>query len=284
MAAPFSEFVVPGPIQSAALVIGAGTIVVLLYALRPPLTQRTVLSFIPWMISGSILHVFWQLGYMLQRQLYPEPVAPLFSAPAVYLTTFIALGAVWVVSATIVPSYDRSDRIATYIFTIGVGVLLPLLGLVLWQGLDERLAPMDPIWPVLGLVLSLVLTVLIYIAIGAWRTYVIAQTKYVGAFVLFAHVFDGVTTAIGVDVLGAGERSAVPAAILEFAAGLPVADTLGTGWLFVLVKITLASAIVVTFADYVEDEPSQANLLLTIIAIVGMGPAVNNFFLFLLSP
>lgn len=284
MVVPFSDFVVPGPIQSAALLIGTGTIVVLLYALRPPLTQKIVLSFIPWVISGSILHVFWQLGKIQQRQLYPEPIEALFSAPAVYLTTFIVLGAIWTLSAIIVPSYDRSDRIATYMLATGVGVLIPLLGLVVWQGRDPQLAPMEPIWPVLGLILSIVLTFIIYIGIGAWRTYVIAQARSVGAFVLFAHTFDGVTTAIGVDVLGGGERSALPAAILDFAAGLPVADTIGVGWLFVLVKVSLASAIVILFADYLDEEPAQANLLLALIAIVGLGPAVNNFFLFLLSP
>jgi uncharacterized membrane protein len=283
MAVPFSDFVVPGLVQSAALLIGTGTIVVLLYALQPPLTQKVVLSFIPWMISGGILHVFWQLGNTLQRQLYPEPVAPLFSAPAVYLTTFIALGAIWTLSAIIVPNYDRSGKIATYVFAMGIGVVIPLLGLLLWQGLDEQVAPMEPIWPVLGLVLSLVLTFVVYIIIGAWRTYVIAQARYVGAFVLFAHIFDGVTTAIGVDVLGASERSTIPAAILDFSADLPVADVIGTGWLFVLVKVVLASVIVILFAGYLDEEPTQANLLLAIIAIVGLGPAVNNFFLFLLA-
>lgn len=284
MVAPFSGFVVPGPIQSAALLIGTVTIGVLLYALRPPLTQRIVLSFIPWMISGSILHVFWQLGNILQRQLYPPPAEAFFSAPAVYLTTFIAVGAIWALAAIIVPSRDRSDKIATYILATGVGVVLPLTGLILWQGLDEAVAPIEPIWPVLGLILSLVVTFIIYIAIGAWRTHIIAQARYVGAFVLFAHTFDGITTAIGVDILGGGERSAVPAMILDFAADLPVADTIGVGWLFVLVKIILASAIVIFFADYLDDEPAQANLLLTIIALVGLGPATNNFFLFLLSP
>lgn len=284
MAAPFSEFVVPGPIQSAALLIGTGTIAVLLYALRPPLTQRIVLSFIPWIISGSILHVFWQLGNILQRQLYPPPIEAFFSAPAVYLTTFIVLGAIWALATIIVPNRDRDNRIATYIFAMGIGVVLPLTGLLLWQGLDEAVAPMEPIWPVLGLILSLVVTFVVYIAIGAWRTYVIAQARYVGAFVLFAHIFDGITTAIGVDVLGGGERSAVPAMILDFAGQLPVADTIGVGWLFVLVKILLASGVVVLFAGYIDDEPRQANLLLTLIAVFGLGPAVNNSFLFLLSP
>jgi uncharacterized membrane protein len=284
MAAPFSEFVVPGPIQSAALLIGTGTVALLLYALRPPLTQRIVLSFIPWIVSGSILHVFWQLGNLLQRQLYPPPIQAFFSAPAVYLTTFIAVGTIWALATIIVPSRDRSNRIATYIFAMGIGVVLPLIGLLLWQGLDEQIAPMEPIWPVLGLILSLVVTFVVYIAIGAWRTYVIAQARYVGVFVLFAHIFDGITTAIGVDVLGGGERSALPAMILDFAGRLPVADTIGVGWLFVLVKILLASGVVVLFAGYLDDEPAQANLLLTLIAVFGLGPAVNNFFLFLLSP
>ncbi|WP_436902818.1 DUF63 family protein [Halovenus halobia] len=284
MAAPFSGFVVPGPIQSAALLIGTVTIGVLLYALRPPFTQRIVLSFIPWIISGSILHVFWQLGDILGRQLYPPAIEPLFSAPAVYLTTFIAVGLIWALASIIVPSRDRSNRIATYLLATGLGVVIPLTGLLLWQGLDEAIAPMEPIWPVLALILSLVVTFVVYIAIGAWRTYVIAQVRYVGAFVLFAHIFDGITTAIGVDVLGGGERSALPAMILDFSARLPVADTIGVGWLFVLVKIILASAIIILFADYVDDEPAQANLLLTLIAVFGLGPATNNFFLFLLSP
>ncbi len=284
MAAPFSGFVVPGLIQSAALLVGTVTIGVVLYALRPPLTQRIVLSFIPWIVSGSILHVFWQLGNILQRQLYPPPLEAFFSAPAVYLTTFIAVGLIWALASIIVPSRDRSNRIATYLLATGVGVVIPLIGLVLWQGLDDAIAPMEPIWPVLGLILSLVVTFVVYIAIGAWRTYVIAQVRYVGAFVLFAHIFDGITTAIGVDVLGGGERSALPAMILDFSARLPVADTIGVGWLFVLVKIIIASVIIILFADYVDEEPTQANLLLTLIAVFGLGPATNNFFLFLLSP
>lgn len=284
MAAPFADFVIPGPVQSAVLLVGSGMIAVLLYTLRPPLTQRTVLALIPWMVSGGILHVFWQIGETLQRQLYPASIEALFSAPAVYLTTFIAVGSIWVVSAIIVPSYDRSERIATYLAVTGIGVLIPLLGLVVWQGLDEQLAPMEPIWPVLGLVISLVLTFVIYIAIGAWRTYVIAEARYVGAFVIFAHVFDAVTTTIGVDILGAGERSAVPRMILDFAADLPTAEFLGTGWLFIIIKVVLAAAIVVLFADYVAEKPNEGNLLLAIIAMVGFGPAVNNFFLFLLAP
>jgi len=284
MVVPFSDFVLPGPIPTAVLLIATAMIAALLYALRPPLTQRIVLAFVPWIISGGILHVFWQLQNILQRQLYPGWAEVFFSAPAVYLTTFIAVGAIWALSATIVPSDDYADRMGTYIGAMGVGVFVPLLGLLLWQGLDESVAPMEPIWPVLGLIISLVLTFIVYLLIGTWRTYVIAEARYVGALVIFAHTFDGVTTAIGVDVLDAAERSAAPQLILDFAASLPTAEFIGVGWLFVLFKVLLSSAIVILFADYVSEQPTEGNLILALVAVFGLGPAVNNFFLFLLSP
>jgi len=285
MVAPFTDFVIAdvGWVQWAALLIGTGIVSFLLYALRPPLTQKIVLAFVPWIVSGGILHVFWQLQETLQRQLFPSAIEGLFSAPAIYLSLFIPVGTVWALSTMIVPSNDRSDRIALYLAVTGIGVLIPLLGLLLWQGMDDAIAPMEPIWPMLGLILSLVVTFVVYILIGAWRTYVIAEARYVGALVLFAHIFDGITTAIGVDQLDAGERSVIPRRIIEFTADLPTAEMLGSGWLFILFKIVIASAIVVLFADYVSDEPAQGNFFFLIVAIVGLGPAVNNFFLFLLA-
>jgi len=285
MAVPFSDFVLAdvGLVQWGVLLTATTTVAAFLYALRPPVTQRMLIAFVPWIVSGSILHVFWQLQEALQRQLYPASIEGLFSAPAVYLTAFIPLGIVWAVSAVAVPSYNRSERIAVYVGTTGVGVMVLLTGLLLRQGRDEAVAPMEPIWPVVGLLISLALTFLVYIAIGSWRTYVLAEARFAGAFVLFGHIFDAVTTAVGVEQLGAGERSALPRAIIDFAADLPTADLLGSAWLFVVVKILLASAIVVAFADYVSEKPTQGNLMFAVIGAVGLGPATNNFFLFLLA-
>ena len=285
MAAPFTGFVIGevGIVIWAVLIVGTISNAAVLYALQPPLDQKTVLAFIPWIVTGSILHVFWQLQEAVQRQLYPEVIEMAFSAPAVYLTTFIPLGIIWAVSAMVVPTYEKSDQIAQYVGVTGVGIMTLLTILLVWQGFDDAVAPMEPVWPVLGLVVSFVLTFVLYIAIGSWRTYVIAEARFVGAFVLFAHVFDAVTTAIGVEQLGATERSALPRAIMDLAAELPTADALGTAWLFVVVKIALASAIVIVFADYVSEEPTQGNLMFAIIGAVGLGPAANNFFLFLLA-
>lgn len=284
MTVPFSDFAVPPLVHSASLLVGSLVVLALLLAMRPPVNQRTVFAFVPWMVSGGILHVFYQLGQISGAHIYRPELAPLFAAPAVYLTTFVAMGAVWVVSTMRVPSNKLDRKVPRRLGIVGVGVTIPLVVLVFWQGLDTRVWPMEPVWPVVGLVVSLALTAVVYLAIGAWRTHVVARAKYVGGLVIFAHVFDGVTTAIGVDVLGAGERSTVPRAVLDFAADLPVADLLGTGWLFVLLKTLLASAIVVYFADDLRDHESQTNLLFAFVVALGLGPAVHNFFLFVLSP
>jgi uncharacterized membrane protein len=283
MAAPFEGFVIPPLTHSIALLVGTAIIISFLYASRPPITQRIALSFAPWIISGGALHVFYQLGEQLGRQVFPEQVAPLFSAPAVYLATFLGMGTIWTVSAMIVPPDRHDKRVSQYLGATGIGVMIPLVGLVVWQGLDPALEGMEPVEPLLGLIAAFVLTFVVYFVIGAWRTYVIAQARYVGALVIFAHLFDGITTAIGYDLLGAEERSALPQMILEFAGDLPTADVIGSGWLFVLVKLVLASAIVIAFSDYVTDEPTRGNLFFAIVAAVGLGPAAHNFFMFILD-
>jgi len=286
MQVPFDGFVVP-PLPYAVLLVSAAAIVVaILYAIRPPITQMGVLSLVPWMVSGAALHVFYQLGTVAPEQVYPPLIEPLFSAPAVYLSTFVAMGVIWIL-ASIVGTTTRSeaegkDYVAQYLGATGIGVMVSLIALVVWQGLGPG-AAFEPIVPLAGFLLTLALTFVIYILLGTWRTYIIAEARYVGALVLFAHLLDGVTTAIGVDIFGTGERSVIPARIIEFAADLPTAQYIGSGWLFVVVKMLVAVFIVVAFADYVREKPDQGNLLFAFVTAVGLGPAMNNIFLFTLG-
>lgn len=287
MQVPFEGFVVPSVEYTALLVVGTAVVLALLYAVQPPVTQQTVLAFVPWMVSGSALHVFYQLGELYQVQIYPPVVAPLFSAPAVYLTTFIAMGAVWVFS-TIVgirsrSSISGSEKVSQYLGALGLGVMIALSSLLIWHGLDPAVGPLEPILPLVGIIVTMVATFVVYILIGTWRTHVIAQARLVGALVLFAHLLDGITTAIGADILHVNERSVLSARIMEFAAELPTEPFLGSGWLFVVVKMLLAALIVIGFADYVREEPTRGNLFFALIVALGIGPAMNNVFLFLLG-
>jgi uncharacterized membrane protein len=283
MAEPFAEFVVPPLVHSVGLLVGSGFVLALLLAARPPMNQKTVIAFAPWIVSGAVLHVFYQLNVLYKQQVFPEPVEPLFSAPSVYLTIFILMGFIWA-AATMFMTNPNADTVSSYLAGMGVGTMLPLLGLLLLRGTDPAVRPMEPVWPVVGLLLSIGGTFVVTLLIGLRRTDVFARMRYVGPLIIFAHLFDGITTAIGVDVLGAGERSAVPEAILNLAGQLPTADAIGTGWLFVLVKLVVAVAIVVLFADYTREKPVEANLIMGIIVGVGLGPGTYNFLLFLLAP
>jgi uncharacterized membrane protein len=283
MAVPFEGFVVPSPVYVAALVVGTAAVVALLSELGPRVTDGVVLAFAPWMVVGAGLHVVYQFG-LRSAGGYPAPVEPLFSAPAVYLTTFLLAGLVWAGALAVVDATrsGREGRAPVPRYLGGVG-LLAMLVVVVSVVLEGRAAgdSLEPAFPLVGLAVSLAVTAGLYRLVAHWRPADVAATGHAGVLVLFAHVFDGVTTTIGVDLLDTGERSALPARIMDFAATLPTEPYLGTGWLFVIVKILVASLVVVFFADLVREDPVQANLLLTVVAAVGLGPGANNFLLFL---
>lgn len=287
MQAPFADFAIP-PIMYLVF-LGAGTtgVVTLLYAIGPKVTQKDVLAMVPWVISGALLHVFNNMAMATEQfeelhLVYPPVVEPLFAAPAVYLTTFIGMGTIWVMSEILGSTTTTKDVSHKYLGTTGFGLMLTLTGLLVWQSLDPVFEP-RPILPILTILLTGVLTFVVYMLLGAWRTYVIAEARYVGALVLFAHLLDGISTAVGADVLGVGERSVVPREIMDFAATLPTYQYIGMGWLFVVVKMLLAITLIVLFADYVREQPTEGNLLFAFVTAVGLGPAMNNIFLFYLG-
>jgi uncharacterized membrane protein len=96
---------------------------------------------------------------------------------------------------------------------------------------------------------------------------------------VLGHTLDGVSTAVGVARLGFGERSPLSRVLLELG-GLPSLPVLGEGWLFLLVKVVVACAVVHLFVPYVRDAPSEGLPLLGFVAAVGLGPALHNLLLF----
>ena len=87
-----------------------------------------------------------------------------------------------------------------------------------------------------------------------------AVTGGVGALAVFAHALDGVSTAIGTTQLGFGERTPVSRLLLELG-GLPAVPILGEGWLFLLVKLGVASVVTWLFAAYIRETPTEGYLL-----------------------
>jgi len=233
---------------------------------EPRVDDRTVLALSPWMVAGAAGYVTYQLGAV------PSIVAPLASSPAVYASTFVVAGTVWLAA--------RRTTSAPLRVVAGAGVLaaVAVAGVALAAGAAR--GTLSLAWPAIGLVASAALAAAVWASLRRAWPEVAAATGGVGALAVFAHALDGVSTAIGVDVLGFGEQTPLSRVIIEATAGLPTADALGSGWLFVVVKLALAVVVVYLFAEYVEEEPTEGFLLLGVVAAVGLGPGAHNLLLY----
>lgn len=245
-------------ILAGALAIGA-----LLRRERPAVTQPVVLALVPWMVAGASLHVLYQVGAV------PPPLAPFFGTPAVYVSTAVVAGATWLLARRFAASPEL--RLAV----VGSGLAIAAVAFAIVVGGVVRLAV-----PLAALVVGVALGVVVWRALLNLRPEATAASGLVGLLVLVGHAVDGVATTAGVDLLGFGERSPASRAIMDVAAALPTAEVLGVGWLFVLVKLAVAAAVVVLFSEYVRDEPTQGYSLLGLIAAVGLGPGAHNVLLF----
>jgi uncharacterized membrane protein len=234
---------------------------------RPPVTERTVLAFVPWIVLGAALHVLYVVEAL------PAAVRPLAGTPSVYLTAAVAAGATWLAA-------DRAGdggRTARRLGVGGVVVALPVVAATLAVGgARGSLRPA----PALGIV-----ALAAVVAAATWALLrrahpETAVTGRVGLLAVAAHALDGVSTAVGVDLLGFGERTPLSRLVIEFAAGLPTASLLGSGWLFVLVKLGVAGVVVAALAETVREAPTEGRLLLGFVAAVGLGPGTHNLLLF----
>lgn len=255
----------------ALFLVGVGAI---LLAIEPPVTDEMVIALAPWMMLGATLHVLYKL------EAYPPMIEPLFSSPAVYATVAVVAGLVWIV-ATFIYAAGLHDSIPRLVGVPGLGFFSVFAMITIMLGYEQ--GAFEPFWPVIAVVVAGLVTALAWIALSLWFTDVAAATGLTGAFVVFSQTLDGVSTAVGYDVLGAGEEVPLSRLILEVGEALPTYEAIGAGWVFVLVKVALSMVVVGLFAGYVRDRPRQARLILAVIAAVGLGPAVHNLLLFIIT-
>lgn len=269
-------FALPPPAYLALLLAAAAVVGREAYRRRPAVTPHRILAFAPWMVLGSAFHVLFVLGAL------PGVVRPLAGTPAVYVTVAVLGVATWVAadargSADSPPADGSNDAAARLLGGIGGALALAASAAVLLVGASR--GTLSPSVPVIGLVASTL------VAAVAWAVLVrvsppAAVTGVVGALAVFGHSLDAVSTAVGVDLLGFGERTPLSRFIIEFAHGLPTDPYLGGGWLFVLVKLAVVCGVVALFADYVREDPTEGYLLLGFVAAVGLGPGAHNLLLF----
>ena len=255
-------FALPPTPYLLALLVGVGAVAAGVWARDPPFGERHVLATVPWMVVGAAAHVLYVLDAV------PAVAAPLLGTPAVYVTAAVAGGATWLAAAAAGRSVPRT------LGAVGTAAAAAVIAALAVSVGDTR-----PVLPAAGLLggagLGWVTARLV-----ARRIDGVGVAGRAATLAVVAHGVDGVTTAVGVDLLGFGERTPLSAVILEFAAQLPTAAMLGSGWLFVLVKLAVAGIAVVAIAPTVAETEREGYALLAVVAAVGLGPGVHNALLF----
>ncbi|ADJ16436.1 hypothetical protein C497_01867 [Halalkalicoccus jeotgali B3] len=104
-----------------------------------------------------------------------------------------------------------------------------------------------------------------------------------GVFVVFGQAIDAVSTAVGVDILAVSEQVPLSRAVLNLAATLPTASIIGVGWLFVVLKLSLATGLVWVVATDSETTPLGTRLLFLAAGLAGFLPGVRNLVLYALA-
>lgn len=271
-----SGFALPAlPYLLGLLVAGAAT-VALLYLRRPPVTEDTVAALAPWMAGGGALYALYQNGSV------PPGAAPFFSSPAVYITTGILLGILWALMAGRSPD-GWSPTSTPGLLAITGSVLLLSAVIAGYVSTVNSGGDVDA-GIALGILFgAVVLTAVVWFVLSRTRARAVEATGLVGLLAVFGHALDGVSTAVGYDLLGFGEQTPLSRIIIEAAGTLPTAELIGSGWLFVVVKLVLAAVVVAVFEEYVREEPAEGYLFLGLIAAVGLGPGAHNVVLFALA-
>lgn len=261
----------PWPYAIALVVLLVG-VLALLWALKPPITDWTSLAIVPWIATGAILYAMFQA-----RMINTEALWPLVNSPTVYVTTAIAAGIVWIGSTVWGAMSDRSaDR---PLGVIGTGVAITLATLGVFVSFNE--GTLTPFWSPLIFFGALILAAVIWAALSLVFTDAAAYTGKTGAVVVFGHVLDGLSTAVGYTG-GVQEQTPLSRIILQAGEALSAPDLVGAG-LFLLVKMVLAVGIVILFREWAREEPRQARMVLILVAAVGLGPGIHNVYLFAVS-
>lgn len=263
-------FALPPIAHSFVLVVATALVVIGLLRDNPPVTSATILGFIPWMAAGGAFHVLYV------EHIVGEVLRPLFGTPAVYVMTSVLAGTTWLLASRRNWFGDRS--VPGVLASVGtIAFVLPTVT-ILVSG--ARRGTLTPVWPLIAIIASVIVTMGVWLLLDRGLPSVASTTGSVGFAAVLAHVFDGISTAVGIDILGAEERSPIPRLIMDVASEFPTAAILGSGWAFVLVKIGLIVGILWLFEPFVRDAPRQAYLLLAAIIAVGLGPGVHNILLF----
>jgi len=228
-----------------------------------PITTSLLLALLPWFgLVGSL--------YAIEEAVSGFPAATLFiRTPTAYVTVGVLVLVTWLVVDAVLPSRQS-------VVTAALGMLsLVTIGVAVAVHVAPRQTGVLR-WNAIAIVLAVVLTS----AIGIIRNEISPDVAggWFGTTVIFAHILDAMTTAVGLEILGASERNPISAAIIS--AGDSIYQTIPGVVLFLGIKIAMALLIVQLVSDNGSSLDAETSGFLVVAAGVGLAPAVHNLVLF----
>lgn len=223
-------------------------------------SQAEIAAVIPWFVVVGVSVAF------VRSMDFVAPSGPSLRTPAVYLMIGALVATLWLVFD--VPDVENRP----YLTAISGGVAAGVVGSA--SLLTVGRFPMRVLlWNTVAVALAVGITATIH-------RFVFGRTgsahRWLGVAVLFAHVLDATTTAVGLERLGMIERNPISAQIIHTgdAVGIP-----GVG-LFLLVKTVVALVVVSFLSDDTVDSRRYTTAVLVIATGAGLVPAVHNLFVF----
>lgn len=269
------EFLDPGAVTQPSLALGAialgvAFVAAVLYNQAPPITDKTVLAAVPWIIMGGALQA-------LQRtDRYPAWVADTFGPPSVYLIPFVLFGITWTTMLQTTGD-GRSLRCHPYYLgAMGLGGVTALVAATMAQA--ERLNLVGLYWLLIAPIIAATISFVVILLLRMWWPDVIVNTRYAGAVVVFGHTLHGLASIIGVGVTESLQHSSLSLMVMRAAVWLQSAGPVWADrgplvlWALLLfwIKLTFGVGTVMLVATYVGDKSRGRNVLLGAIALPGL--------------
>ncbi|MFW5929588.1 MAG: DUF63 family protein [Halobacteriota archaeon] len=252
--------VVSTAVYAYYLLIAVVGVVKLLDYLDVATQPRFFFALVPYGVLGGASRVLEDVGA------FDVPLAYFFISPVIYVTVFVFTALVLLVSMNL----EERGLTESYAYPLaGVGALAgaAVAGYVLVLGVTDT-GTFRLIVPVAAVLLSSLVAFAVWYSLELGFPGVTKPMGYMGLTLLWAHLWDASSTAIGVEHFDYGEKQPIVSTIIEIT---------GTAYSFILVKAGIIVLIIWAFDDeFFEEYERLPYLLLVAVLAVGLGPGTRN--------
>lgn len=253
------------------LLLITGLLVILLYTYEPPITQTTILAFVPWIIVAAFLPLLPRFSG------YPPYVVDLLTTPWAFFTAFVVPGLAWIILIDLTVGRPDDTHHPAYIATLGLGTAFILVNFVLTTHGPPSIHHLA--FLLLIPLLALLGAIGITIACGLWHPDLLAYADKLAGFLIFGSLLDGAATIAGISLTDPTAHSWLSQTILGVITQYSLAAIIGLSldllWAtsFITAKIAVAVAIAAILATYAK---SKSAIVYPILGVVGAIPLAHG--------